>query len=306
MFGLGGLRVVASRGRHASSLAGARAGNLVRFLAPDGAEHWGLLSPAAGAAPRVASIVQDVLKAPWSATGPEKEISRVLAPLPVSPAPAVIVVGLNYRSHAAETGQELPRLPVFAYKSPASVIGPDEAIAVPPCARVKPEVDFEGEMAIVIGSRIRDATPEVAAAAVLGVTAANDVSARRWQGKKGGGQWSRAKSFDTFCPLGPSLLPLAGGVGDALAPNGPGLRVRSVVNGDEMQNGNTSDMVFGLAALIAHLSEGTTLLPGTVILTGTPPGVGYVRKPPAYLAKGDSVEIELEGAGTLSNPVIDG
>jgi len=142
---------------------------------------------------------------------------------------------------------------------------------------------------------------------VLGVTGANDVSARRWQGKKGGGQWSRSKSFDTFCPLGPTIAPLSpDGAGAALAAGGPGLQVRSIVNGKVMQDGNTSDMVFSIGYIVSYLSEGTTLLPGTVILTGTPPGVGYVRKPPVWLTAGDRVDVELEGTGLLSNPVEDG
>jgi len=226
----------------------------------------------------------------------------------VDPAPAIVVIGLNYRSHAKETGQDIPRNPVFAYKSPASAIGHQVPISIPSIARQKPEVDFEGELAIVIGQRVCNASPEEALKAVLGVTGANDVSARRWQGKKGGGQWSRAKSFDTFCPLGPSLLPLdsAFGAGKALAADGPGLRLRSIVNGNVMQDAHTSDMIFTIGAVVSYLSQGTTLLPGTVILTGTPPGVGYVRKPPVYLAEGDVVEVELEGAGKLSNTVENG
>mmetsp|Transcript_74688 Transcript_74688/g.207652 ORF Transcript_74688/g.207652 Transcript_74688/m.207652 type:complete len:315 (+) Transcript_74688:68-1012(+) len=289
------------------AVATARAGNLVRFLAPTGTEHWGTLTDPRASKP-IARVVDDVLEAPWTAGNTEVEISRVLAPLPVFPAPAVIIIGLNYRSHAAETGKELPRFPVFAYKNPSSVAGPEDAISIPSCAREKPEVDFEGEMAIVLGRHVRDANAEEALNAVLGVTAANDVSARRWQGKKGGGQWSRAKSFDTFCPLGPSILPLGGasGVGAALAPSGEGLRLRTIVNGEVMQDCRTSDMMFGVGAIVSYLSQGTTLLPGTIILTGTPPGVGYVRNPPVYLAAGDRVEVELEGAGVLSNTVENG
>eukprot|EP00931_Biecheleriopsis_adriatica_P087924 TRINITY_DN62326_c0_g1_i1.p1 TRINITY_DN62326_c0_g1~~TRINITY_DN62326_c0_g1_i1.p1 ORF type:complete len:329 (-),score=65.64 TRINITY_DN62326_c0_g1_i1:82-1038(-) len=291
--------------RSVACLASAPAGNLVRFLAPDGQEHWGsLLEPGQGA--RRARLFKGVPSPSSTALSEEEaEIASVLAPLPVDPSPAVIIMGLNYRSHAAETGSELPRFPVFAFKNPASVIGPDVPISIPKVAREKPEVDFEAELAIVLGRKVRDASPEEGLSAVLGVTGSNDVSARRWQGKKGGGQWSRAKSFDTFCPLGPSLLPLYGpkGVAEALAPGGSGLRVCSWVNGKAMQDGNTSDMEFGIAAVVSYLSQGTTLLPGTVILTGTPPGVGYVRKPPVYLAPGDLVEVELGGAGKLSNPV---
>eukprot|EP00913_Durusdinium_trenchii_P018717 g17588.t1 len=178
-------------------------------------------------------------------------------------------------------------------------IGPEETILIPKVAREKPEVDFEAELAIVLARAVTNAPPDAALDAVLGVTGANDVSARRWQGKKGGGQWSRAKSFNTFCPLGPTLIPM-GRAKDLLS---QGMRVRSWVNGTAMQDGNTSDMEFQLGQILSYLSEGTTLLPGTIILTGTPPGVGYVRDPPVYLQPGDKVEIELEQAGRLSNPV---
>jgi len=287
------------------SVKGASAGNLVRFLAPDGGEKWGKLMEGG----KTAKVLDSVFDS--GPGGAEVEISKVLAPLPVDPAPAVIVVGLNYKSHAEETGAELPVRPIWTLVSPTSVIGPGAAISIPATARQKPEVDYEGEMAIVIGKKIRDASPEEALEAVLGVTSSNDVSARRWQGKKGGGQWTKSKSFDTFCPVGPTLLPVTGAVATALAcdlaaPGGKGLAVKTTLNGALMQNGDTSDMNYGVARTVSYLSEGVTLLPGTIILTGTPPGVGYPRKPPVYLKAGDCVEVELEGAGILSNTVEDG
>jgi 2-keto-4-pentenoate hydratase/2-oxohepta-3-ene-1,7-dioic acid hydratase in catechol pathway len=286
------------------SISNAAAGNFVKFLGKDGATHWGALSEA-NAGTRRAKIIGSILEDPQRADGPEVEISKILPPLLVDPAPAVILMGLSYKSHAAEVGLELPRNPVYAFKNPASVIGAEASISIPSVAREKPEVDFEAEMAIVIGRRVRDASAQDALNAVLGVTGANDVSARRWQGKKGGGQWSRAKSFDTFCPLGPTILPMQS-VASTLASGGAGLRVRSAVNGEAMQDGNTSDMLFSVAEIVSYLSQGTTLLPGTFILTGTPPGVGYVRKPPVYLKEGDVVEVELDGCGVLTNPVENG
>jgi 2-keto-4-pentenoate hydratase/2-oxohepta-3-ene-1,7-dioic acid hydratase in catechol pathway len=285
-----------------ASLANAAAGNLLKFQGKDGSQHWGRLSESK---PGYAKIVNSILADPWSTDGPEVEISKVLPPLLVDPSPAVILMGLSYKSHAAEVGRELPRFPVYAFKNPASVIGTEASISIPSVAREKPEVDFEAEMAIVIGRPVRDVSVEEAINSVLGVTGANDVSARRWQGKKGGGQWSRAKSFDTFCPLGPTILPMQS-VASALAPGGVGLRVRSAVNGKAMQDGNTSDMLFSVGEIVSYLSQGTTLLPGTFILTGTPPGVGYVRKPPVYLKEGDVVEVELEGCGVITNPVENG
>eukprot|EP00933_Yihiella_yeosuensis_P006059 TRINITY_DN110705_c0_g1_i1.p1 TRINITY_DN110705_c0_g1~~TRINITY_DN110705_c0_g1_i1.p1 ORF type:complete len:324 (+),score=60.64 TRINITY_DN110705_c0_g1_i1:32-1003(+) len=295
-------------GSVSSALVGASKGNLVRFLCPAGYEHWGALSKNVDTedlGSQRAQIVKKLISedGSWPVTednlGDEVEISELLSPLPVNPAPAVIVMGLNYVSHAAEVGKELPLFPVFTYKSPTSIIATGSPICLPECARKKPEVDFEAELAIVIGRLVKDATPSTALDAILGITAANDVSARRWQGKKGGGQWSRSKSFDTFCPLGPSIAPISSQV---LA-GGAGLRIRSIVNGNMMQDCSTSDMRFGLGELVSYLSEGTTLLPGTIILTGTPPGVGYVRSPPVYLAEGDTVEVELEGVGRLKNPV---
>jgi len=280
-----------------SSLKTASPGNLVRFRCPDGKTHWGSLLDSQA---MQAQLLEGLPEQP-RLTDQVVIISEVLAPLPVDPAPAIIIMGLNYRSHAAETGKDLPRFPVFAFKNPASVIGPNDTIFIPKVAREKPEVDFEAELAIVLGKALKNSGASEALEAVLGVTGANDISARRWQGKKGGGQWSRAKSFDTFCPLGPSLVPLQGAAKDLLS--GAGLKVQSWVNGKEMQDGNTSDMEFQLGQILSYLSQGTTLLPGTIILTGTPPGVGYVRDPPVYLHPGDQVEVELQHAGRLLNPV---
>jgi len=230
------------------------------------------------------------------------QVAQLLPPLPVDPPPAIVCLGLNYHAHAKETGQPIPKFPVIFYKSPASVSAPGAAVVIPACAREKPEIDFEGELAFVMGRATRDATMEDALGSILGVTAANDVSARRWQGKKGGGQWSRAKSYDGFCPVGPSLAPLSGpgGLAEQVALRGSGLHLCSAVNGEAMQDTSTSDMIFSLAEIVCFLSQGTTLLPGTLVLTGTPCGVGFARKPPLYLAPGDEVTIELEGVGALS------
>jgi 2-keto-4-pentenoate hydratase/2-oxohepta-3-ene-1,7-dioic acid hydratase in catechol pathway len=195
---------------------------------------------------------------------------------------------------------QLPRFPVFFLKNPACVIGPDDPIKIPYVARDKPEIDYEGELAVVIGARpVKNVTPEEALDYVLGYTASNDVSARRWQGKKGGGQWSRGKSFDTFCPLGPSLLLQQPGV------NPDDLHIETKVNGEIVQTARTSDMNFSVSAIISFLSQSTTLLPGTVILTGTPSGVGYTRSPPLFLKKGDVVDVTIEGVGKLTNRVIE-
>jgi len=158
-------------------------------------------------------------------------------------------------------------------------------------------VDYEAELAVVIGKPAKDVDEAGALDVVLGYCCANDVSARWWQKKGSGGQFCRGKSFDTFCPLGPELIP-----GSRVSDPGS-LGVRCRVNGEKMQEGNTGEMIFPVTRLIAELSSGTTLLPGTVILTGTPSGVGFARTPPVFLQDGDRVEIEIDQLGTLSNPV---
>jgi 2-keto-4-pentenoate hydratase/2-oxohepta-3-ene-1,7-dioic acid hydratase in catechol pathway len=224
-----------------------------------------------------------------------RPVDAILPPLEPS---ALYCVGLNYRAHAEETGfVKEPGNPITFLKAVSSCTGHQCPIVIPAVA--KDEVDFEVELAVVIGAAAKDVPVESALSHVLGYTVANDVSARRWQGKKGGGQWSRAKSFDTFCPLGPSVVPAA------LVPDPQALRMTTEVNGELMQDGHTSDMIWSVAEIISYLSQDTTLLPGTVILTGTPAGVGYSRSPPVYLQAGDEVTMTIEGVGVLRNTVID-
>jgi 2-keto-4-pentenoate hydratase/2-oxohepta-3-ene-1,7-dioic acid hydratase in catechol pathway len=160
-------------------------------------------------------------------------------------------------------------------------------------------VDYECELAVVIGRACRNATRENALSYVLGYTCANDVSGRDWQRDGGGGQWCQGKSFDTFCPLGPVLV-----TPDEL-PRPNALRIRTVLNGQVMQDWSTDDMIFDVPAIIAFLSASKTLLPGTVILTGTPHGVGFARNPPVWLQPGDEVTVDIEGIGALTNPVVE-
>jgi 2-keto-4-pentenoate hydratase/2-oxohepta-3-ene-1,7-dioic acid hydratase in catechol pathway len=222
--------------------------------------------------------------------------ARLLAPIvPTN----IFGIGLNYRKHAAETGAELPRHPVVFMKPTSTVNNPGDPIVIPAAQLKGPEVDYEAELAVVIGKSAKDVSPEKALDHVLGYTCANDVSARRWQKNAGGGQWIRGKSFDTFCPLGPRLIPAK----DMADPQN--LTVRSILNGKIMQESNTSDMIYTVAQIIAFLSRDTTLLPGTVILSGTPEGVGFVRNPPVFLAPGDTITCEIGGIGELTNPVVD-
>ncbi|HYD83886.1 MAG TPA: fumarylacetoacetate hydrolase family protein, partial [Opitutus sp.] len=203
----------------------------------------------------------------------------------------------NYRKHAAESGNDAPARPVLFIKATSSVQNPDDPIELP-VKLASTRVDYECELAIVIGKRCKNVPRAEALDYVLGYTCANDVSARDWQRDLGGGQWCQAKSFDTFCPLGPVLV-----TKDQI-PNPNDLRIRTILNGETLQDWNTNDMVFDVPALIEFLSSSKTLLPGTVILTGTPHGVGFARQPPVWLKSGDTVSIDIEHIGTLTNPVI--
>ncbi len=213
--------------------------------------------------------------------------------------PAILCIGRNYADHASEMGGALPERPMVFMKNPASVAGPSDDIVIPPlCAQGGPQVDFEGELAVIVAHDCRDVPPAEALSVVGGYAVANDVSARWWQNHGSGGQFCRGKSFDTFCPMSVPASPAA--VGDPQA-----LRIVTTLNGEVMQDSSTAHMIFPVAALIADLSRGMTLLAGTVILTGTPSGVGHARKPPRYLADGDEVSITIERVGTIRNRVVE-
>jgi 5-carboxymethyl-2-hydroxymuconate isomerase len=224
------------------------------------------------------------------ANRPAPSDARMLAPL----RPATIVaIGLNYLDHVRETGMDRPERPLVFAKLRTSVIGPDEAIRIP--SALTDQVDWEVELAAVIGTRARDVDQADALDHVFGYTVANDVSARDVQ--FGDGQWIRGKSLDTFCPLGPEVV-TADDVPDPQA-----LALHTRVNGETMQDSSTSEMLFGVGELVAFCSRSFTLLPGDVLLTGTPWGCGAFMTPPRFLTAGDVVETEVEGIGTLRNPV---
>jgi len=226
-------------------------------------------------------------------TTEKADVQKLLAPIvPVQ----ILCIGLNYRGHAQETNAKLPEYPVLFTKGAGSVQNPGDPILLPTHLKSE-EVDYECELAVVIGKSGKNISKKSALDYVLGYTCGNDVSARDWQIKRGGSQWCRGKTFDTFCPLGPCL------VTDDEIPNPNTLAIKTTVNGEVMQESNTRDMIFDVPALIEFLSGSTTLLPGTVIMTGTPQGVGMARKPPRWLRAGDSVTIEIEKIGTLTNPV---
>jgi 2-keto-4-pentenoate hydratase/2-oxohepta-3-ene-1,7-dioic acid hydratase in catechol pathway len=227
-------------------------------------------------------------------TGEGARVARVLAP--VSPA-AILCIGLNYRHHAAESGAKPPERPILFLKSPNTLQNPGDPIEIP-THLASHEVDYECELVVVIGKTCKNVKRENALDYVLGYTCGNDVSARDWQIKRGGGQWCRGKSFDTFAPLGPVLVTT-----DEI-PNPNTLAIRTIVNGEVVQDWNTNDMIFDVPTLIEFLSGSTTLLPGTVIFTGTPHGVGMAAQPPRWLKPGDEVTVEIEKIGKLTNPVV--
>jgi 2-keto-4-pentenoate hydratase/2-oxohepta-3-ene-1,7-dioic acid hydratase in catechol pathway len=213
--------------------------------------------------------------------------------------PAIFAIGRNYADHAAEmTGasEPPPAHPMIFMKNPACVIGDGDAIVIPASCRDPEQVDYEGELAVIIGRTCRDVGENEALGVVSGYAAANDVSARWWQNSGSGGQFCKGKSFDTFCPIG--SIASAAKVGDPQS-----LELVTRLNGEIMQKASTSTMLFSVARLIAELSSATTLLAGTVILTGTPGGVGSKRKPPRWLRTGDVVEVEISGVGRIRNPV---
>ena len=217
------------------------------------------------------------------------DISEVKLLAPIEP-PNVLCIGQNYKAHVEEGGDKLPKAPILFMKSNTSVIGPDDPVIIPKIAPAR--VDYEAELALVIGKTARNVPENRALDYVLGYTCAHDVSARDCQ--RDDGQWVRAKSFETFCPLGPWIE-------TDLDPSN--LRVQGRLNGQTMQDATTALMIFNIPFLISYLSQGMTLLPGTVLLTGTPAGVGFARKPPVWLKPGDVFEVEVEGIGILKNPI---
>lgn len=240
--------------------------------------------------------IEGDLFAGFQVTSERAKIRRILAPV----VPTMIwCIGQNYRRHADEVGMGVAEYPVVFAKGPNTIQAPSEPIRIPASAR-STQVDYEGELVAVIGKKCKDISRERALDYVAGYTCGNDVSARDWQLKMGGSQWCRGKSFDTFAPIGPCLA-TPDSIGD------PGkLHIQTVVNGRTMQDANTRDMIHDVPALVAFLSQSTTLLPGTLIFTGTPSGVGMAQDPPLWLKDGDEVGVTIEGIGTLTNRVCGG
>ena len=252
---------------------------------------------------RLAEIVSDkpalarALQGDWSegfivTNEPPFSFVKILPPLLP---PMILALGVNYRRHAEETGLRIPEMPLIFQKGTNSVIGPAEAILLPSAG--PDEVDYEAELAVIIGKGGKNIPLDQAEEAVFGYTCANDVSARDWQIRLQMKQWSRGKSFDTFCPLGPWVVSR-----DELKDT-RALSIRAILNGETVQQSSTGDMIFGISEIVHHASRSVSLMPGTVILTGTPEGVGYTRNPPLFLKNGDRIAIDIAGIGRLENPV---
>jgi 2-keto-4-pentenoate hydratase/2-oxohepta-3-ene-1,7-dioic acid hydratase in catechol pathway len=266
---------------------------IVRYLDRAGKAHHG--SEEGG--PEGRSIVRRIdgdLYGDHAVTGETADVARLLAPIAPT---GFLCIGLNYRRHAQETGAKIPEYPILFMKGVNATQDPGGPIVIPGHLQ-STEVDYECELAVVIGKACKNVSRERALDYVLGYTCANDVSARDWQIRNGGGQWCRGKTFDTFAPLGPCLVTRD----EITDPNA--LKIATVLNGERVQDWSTSDMIFDVPRLIEFLSGSTTLVPGTVILTGTPHGVGMAKKPPVWLKPGDVVTVEIEKIGALTNPVV--
>ena len=214
--------------------------------------------------------------------------------LPIPRPGKIVCVGLNYKDHAEEQGAELPAAPLLFAKFTTALIGPGDPIVIPP---IVARCDYEAELGVVIGTTVKGVSKENALEAVAGYVVANDVSARDLQFSDG--QWTRGKSPDTFCPVGP-LVPAAE------VPDPHALGIRAILNGETMQDSTTANLIFGIDEVIAYASQTSTLEAGDLILTGTPAGVGVFRDPPRLLAPGDSITTEIDGVGSITNPVTAG
>ena len=262
---------------------------IIRFMDPEGHTHFGL--PPEDTQARTLS---GELLSGLSIDGKSAVVDHLLPPLDPT---NIYCIGLNYRGHAAESKMATPETPLVFMKPTSTVCAAEDPVRLPACQH-DDEVDYECELVAVIGQTARNVPVARALEHVLGYTCGNDISARHWQLQAGGGQWIRGKGFDTFCPLGPVLV-----TADEV-PDPQQLGIRTRLNGAVMQDHNTSNMIFSVAELISFLSQDTTLLPGTVIMTGTPEGVGFARDPQVFLQPGDQLEVEIDGIGTLRNPVV--
>ena len=263
---------------------------IVRFLSGDKKILYGAYNQDV---PAVARIIEGNILGDYKITSQDAQIGKLLAPLvPVN----ILALGINYKKHGDETAMSHPEQPILFLKTTSSIVGQEVPIVLPAAG---PDcVDYEAELAVIIGRKAKNIKPAEVMDYIMGYTCANDVSARDWQFDKQKGQWARGKSFDTFCPLGPWIV-----TKEEIA-DPDDLGIRAILSGRVVQDSRTSQMIFNIREIVSNLSKSLTLLPGTVILTGTPEGVGFTRQPPLFLKAGDVVSVEIERIGTLTNKVI--
>lgn len=262
---------------------------LIRFVSTDDKVYQGILECPEE---KMARVIEGDIFERFTATTKIISVKKLLPP--VCP-PNILAVGLNYRKHADETNISYPDTPVLFIKATSALIGSGAPILLPRVG--EDQVDYEAELAVVIGRKAKNIAAGDAIEYILGYSCANDVSARDWQIFRQKRQWARGKSFDTFCPLGPCLV-----TKDEI-PDPNNLRISCLINGEIFQDSTTADMIFDVSTIVSDLSRSMTLLPGTVILTGTPEGVGFTREPPRFLKEEDVVSVVIEKIGTLKNPV---
>ncbi|KAI0022999.1 fumarylacetoacetate hydrolase [Xylariomycetidae sp. FL0641] len=274
---------------------------LVRFLARNGHVYYGDAILPQGvkdiAQTKKARIISGDIFGKHEVTDQVMDVRLLLAPLALEDVKTVRCLGLNYELHAKESGLPIPKYPVLFYKPVTSLAGPTDPIPVHPQAQVSEGLDYECELVAVIGKTCADVSEADALAHVLGYAIGNDVSHRDWQLARGGGQWSLGKGFDGWAPYGPGL------VSGEVVRDPQTLRITTRLNGRTVQESNTADMIFSVAKTIAFLSRGHTLLPGDLIFTGTPSGVGMGRNPKLWMKDGDVVEVELENVGVCTNKI---
>lgn len=263
---------------------------IIRFVSGKQKVLYGVYNPKH---PDSAKIIEGDIFGDYKITSKEAEVKKLLSPIiPVN----ILALGINYKKHGDETAMSYPDQPILFLKATTSIVGHEGPIVLPAAG---PDcVDYEAELAVVIGKKAKNIMPDKAMDYIMGYTCANDVSARDWQFDKQKGQWARGKSFDTFCPLGPWIVTKK----DIDDPNNIG--IRCIINGQTVQESKTSEMIFNVQNIVSNLSRSMTLLPSTVILTGTPDGVGFTKQPPLFLKAGDLVSVEIEKIGTLTNEVV--
>ena len=263
---------------------------LIRFVDEEDHIFYGEYLPER---PDMARIIEENFPGHYRSKPDEAKVKTLLSPIvPVN----ILALGINYRKHGDETAMSYPEQPILFIKATSSVTGPESPIILP--AAGPDQVDYEAELAVIIGRTAKNITAAEAPDYILGYTCANDVSARDWQFDRQKGQWARGKSFDTFCPLGPWII-----TRDEI--DHPGnLSIRALLNGQVVQEANTSEMIFDIPEIVSNLSRSLTLLPGTVILTGTPEGVGFTRQPQLFLKDGDTITVDIEKVGKLTNHVV--